>query len=109
GGNVIRVALVGRVPVGCRRRALWAYRNGDDLGWNNRVRLLGRADRNVVRAILVVEKLVSQDELIVVPIAIEGADRVGVIGPTFIPWDMPLGRPCLAAVDRLVESQQMVV
>src|SRR6266516_2156243 len=84
-------------------------RSGDDLGWNNRVRLLGGADRDIVRAILVVEELVGQNELVVVPIAIESSNRVGVVGPAFIPWDMPLDRPCLAAVKGLVESKQVVV
>src|SRR5947209_16205371 len=61
GGNVVRVTVVGRDPVGCRRRAMRMNRNGDDLGWDGRVRLLGRANCEVVRAILVVEELVGQD------------------------------------------------
>src|SRR5205814_9013990 len=110
GGNVIRVTFLGRRdPVGRCGCALWMNRNGDDLSWDGRVRLLGRADREVVRAILVVEVLVGQDELIVVPKGIEGPNRVGVIGPAFIPWDMPLGRPGLATVKGLVESKQVVV
>jgi len=62
-----------------------------------------------VRAILVVEELVGQDELIVVPIAVEGSDRVGVIGPALVAWDMPLDAPGRAAIEGLVESQQVVV
>ncbi len=35
----------------------------------------------------VVEELVAQVELVVVAEAVEGADRVGVVGPAFIAWN----------------------
>jgi len=109
GASKLFVAFVGRYPVSRSRRTMWMYRDGDDLGRDNRIRLLGGANREVVRAILVIEELVGQDQLIVVPEAIESPNRVGVIGPAFIAWDMPPDRPFLAAIEGLVESQQVVV
>src|SRR5579864_5892283 len=60
-------------------------------------------------AIAVVIELVAQDELVVVPVAIERANRVGIVGPTFVARDMALHRPGLATVERLVEPKQVVV
>ena len=88
---------------------MWTYRDGNDLGRHNRVRLLRGAHREIVRAILVVEELVGQDELVVVPIAVEGSNRVGVVGPAFIARDVSLDRPGLAAIKGLVEPQQVIV
>ncbi len=47
----------------------------------------------------VVEELVAQVELVVVAEAVEGADRVGVVGPAFIAWNVSLGRPGLATIE----------
>ncbi len=108
-GDVVRMAIVGRDPVRRSRRAMRAYCNRDDLGWVSRVRLPVRIDLEVMGSIGVVEELVGQDQLIVVPKAIESADRVGVIGPAFIAWNVPLDAPGLAVVKGLVESKQVVV
>src|SRR5260221_6732088 len=109
GSDVIRMTRVGCDPIGRSRRAMRVYRDGDDLSRDGWVRLLGGADREVVRAIAVVEELVGQVQLIVVPKAIEGPHRVGIISPALVARDVPLNAPGLAAVKGLVEAQQVIV
>src|SRR5207247_2768298 len=109
GGDVVRLAVVGRDPVTRPCRSVLVHRNRDHLAWLGRVGLPVRIDLEVMGPVGVVEKLVGQDQLIVVPIAIESSNRVGIVGPAFITWDVPLDAPGLAVVKGLVESQQVVV
>src|SRR5260370_33018208 len=74
-----------------------------------RVGLLERADVEVMAPVQVVEELIVQEELVVVTEAVEGADRVGVICPSLVAWDVPLDTPGLAPVERLVEAENVVV
>jgi hypothetical protein len=55
--------------------------------------LLVGIDLEVVRAVGVVEELVTQDEGVEVPVAIEGADRIGVVRPALEAGNMSLDRP----------------
>jgi hypothetical protein len=41
--------------------------------------------------------------------AIERADRIGVVRPALVARNVPLHRPGLTAVERLVEAEEMVV
>ena len=58
---------------------------------------------------LVVVELVRQDKRGEVAPRVERADRIRVVGPAFVARDVTLDRPRLAAVERLVEPEQVVV
>ena len=74
---------------------------------HGRVRFV--ADLVLLVAALVVVELVGQDRLVVVAVGVEGADGVGVVGPTFVTGDVAHDRPRVAAVEGLVEAEQVVV
>src|SRR5438132_1076376 len=81
--------------------------DADDLGRLDRVRLLRLADGVVLASVRVVEELVRQVELVVVAETVERTDRVGVVRPAFEAGDVPLDAPRRAAVERLVEAEQV--
>jgi hypothetical protein len=62
-----------------------------------------------VEAGLVVIELIGQEGLVVVPVGVEGPDRVGVVGEALIARHMPHRRPGLPAIPRLVKAVQVVV
>src|SRR5258708_19275545 len=88
---------------------MWPHRHPDDLSRLAWIRFLGSPDIEVMRAIAVVEELVGQNEFVVISEAVECANRIGIVGPALIARDMTLDRPGLAAIERLVEAEQMVV
>src|SRR5258706_13328983 len=62
-----------------------------------------------MRAVAVVIKLVGQVQKVEVAIEVEGADRIGVVSPTFIAGNVALYRPAGSAVEGLVEAHKVVV
>src|SRR5712692_3560830 len=63
------------------------------------VRFLVRVGLEVMRAVSVVIELVGQDQLVIVAEPVEGAHRVGVVGPTFVAGYVALDRPGRATVE----------
>ena len=83
--------------------------NRDHLRGHARVGLLVWVGLVVVGAVGVVIELVGQVQLVIVAEAVEGAHRVGVIGPAFVSRDVTLHGPRRTAVEGLVEAEQVVV
>src|SRR5207248_5744593 len=96
-------------PLRRRGGAMRPHRDGDHLGRLHGIRLLRLADGEVVAPVRVIEELVRKVELVIVAEAVERADRVGVVGPTFVPRYVTLHRPRRATIKRLVEAGQVVV
>ena len=57
----------------------------------------------------VVEELVRQQRLVIVAECVEGADRIGVVGKALIARNVAHRRPGLAAIEGLVEAEQVVI
>ena len=108
GRDVVRPAVDGRLPAARAARPLRADRDGDDLLRHGRVHGVV-SDVEVMATVGVVVELVAEDELVEVPVAVEGADRVGVVRPALKAGDVALARPGLAAVGGLVEAEHVVV
>src|SRR5947209_19873506 len=60
-------------------------------------------------AVRVVIELIGQVKQVEVAETVEGSDRIGVVTPAFVAWDMPLNRPGPASVEGLEEAEQVVV
>ena len=112
GHQVVRVAAVRGYPARCRRLArqgrVWMHGDRDRLGRNSRVDLI-RPVVVVVPAGLTVIELVGQDHGVEVAPRVERPDRVRVVGPSLVAGDVALHRPGRAAVERLIEAEQVVV
>src|SRR5712692_1974944 len=107
--DVVGPAVTSRDPARRLGRAMRVHRYGDNLSGYTRIGLLGAANAEVMRAVGVVVELIAEHELVVVAVAIERADRVGVVGPTLIAGNMALRGPGLAAIERFVKTEQVVV
>ena len=105
--DVVRPAVVGREPSLDVGRAVRTDGNRDSLVVDPRVGLV--AGLIFLKPALVVVELIRQKRLVVVAPVVESAHRVGVVGEALVTGHMPHGRPGLAAVPRLVETQQVVV
>src|SRR6266404_7917104 len=97
-----------------RGRSLAGQRRGRMDGHRHSLRRdpwidLVRAIVVLVEPEFVVVELVRQDKRIEVAPRVERADRIRVVGPAFVTWDVTVDRPRLAAVERLVEPEQVVV
>ena len=86
-----------------------AHRHRDHLRGLRGIGLLVGIDREVVCAVAVVEELVAEDQRVVVAVAVEGSDRVRVVGPALIARDVTLDGPVGAAIERLIEAEHVVV
>src|SRR5438128_3884517 len=85
----IRMAIVGGYPLGGGERPVRPDRYRDHLRWDRGVGLLVLVDLEVVGAVRVVIELIGQVEQVEVAETIEGSDRIGVVTPAFVAWDMP--------------------
>ena len=105
----VRLPVRRRDPLIRSFRGVRTHRHRDRLGGLHAVRLLRLADRVIVAAVAPVEELVREVDLVVVAEAVERADGVRVVRPSFIPRHVPLHGPRLAAVEGFVEAEQVVV
>ena len=99
--------VVGRDPTVRPARPLRTDGDRDRFIRNRAVGLVASLVLLVSRA--VVEELVRQQRLVIVAECVEGADRIGVVGKALIARNVAHRRPGLAAIEGLVEAEQVVI
>src|SRR5712692_969954 len=87
---------------------MWPNCRGNGFAGKRGIRQ-GRAVIEYLKAKFVVRELVRQQQGVVVAEGVESSHGVGVVRESFVAGNMTLHRPGLAAVERFVETLQVVV
>src|SRR5260370_13140828 len=106
--SVIQSAIVREAPVSSGDCAVRTNGCGDGLARKRRIRQ-GRAVIENLKPGFVIGKLVREKQGVIVTESVKSSHWVSVIGKAFVAGNMTLYWPGLAAVERLVETLQVVV